>query len=77
MSLRFYVDGLGFQMTEKWEQDGKVRWCSLQRDGVALMLQEWGPEHRPSPDSRPGVADGYRADFESKTDAPEESELEE
>jgi hypothetical protein len=29
MSLRFYVDGLGFEMTKKWtpDSDGKVRWC--------------------------------------------------
>jgi catechol 2,3-dioxygenase-like lactoylglutathione lyase family enzyme len=117
-SLRFYADGLGFQMTEKWELDGQIKWCWLQRDSVALMLQEWAPDRRPPPDTKPGVGvsiafvcddavaiyreckargieagtpfvgnsmwvtsltdpDGYRMDFESKTDAPEESTLEE
>ena len=26
-SLRYYVDGLGFQMTNKWIDEGKLRWC--------------------------------------------------
>ena len=25
-SLRFYVDGLGFVMTRKWIDEGKLRW---------------------------------------------------
>ena len=40
-SLRFYVDGLGFEMTHKWVPDGSVRWCWLQRGGAALMLQDF------------------------------------
>ena len=51
-SLRFYVDGLGFEMTKKWIDEGTVRWCWLQRGGAALMLQDfrreegesWSPE---------------------------------
>jgi len=39
-SIRFYIDGLGFQMKNKWVSDGTVRWCWLQRDAVALMLQD-------------------------------------
>ncbi len=50
-SLRFYVEGLGFQMTKKWIDDGKLRWCWLELGSAALMLQEfrkeghdsWGP----------------------------------
>lgn len=38
-SLRFYVDGLGFEMTHKWIYEGAVRWCWLQRGGASLMLQ--------------------------------------
>jgi catechol 2,3-dioxygenase-like lactoylglutathione lyase family enzyme len=123
-SLRFYVDGLGFKMTNWWipEGDGHyasggIRWCWLERGGAAIMLQEFLPERRPKetlgtgtsvcfmcddalalyrefksrgimPRSRPMVGnrlwvvslndpDGYRIDFESPTDAPEESELEE
>jgi len=40
-SLRFYVDGLGFEMTNKWTPEGKIRWCWLQLGGAALMLQEF------------------------------------
>ena len=29
-SLRFYVDGLGFEMTHKWTPRGKIEWCWLQ-----------------------------------------------
>ena len=40
-SLRFYVDGLGFEMTHKWTPRGKIEWCWLQLGGAALMLQEF------------------------------------
>lgn len=40
-SLRFYIDGLGFKKTIEWAPDGRLRWCWLQREGVALMLQEF------------------------------------
>jgi catechol 2,3-dioxygenase-like lactoylglutathione lyase family enzyme len=40
-SVRFYVEGLGFEITLKWIPDGKLRWCWLQRGGAALMLQEF------------------------------------
>jgi hypothetical protein len=51
-SLRYYVDGLGFAMKQKWIVDGKIRWCWLERGRAALMLQEffregqnaWRPE---------------------------------
>jgi|HubBroStandDraft_4_1064222.scaffolds.fasta_scaffold30175_4 lactoylglutathione lyase len=39
-SIRYYVDGLGFQMTNKWIDEGELRWCWLQLGGGALMLQE-------------------------------------
>ena len=47
-SVRFYVDGLGFEMIHKWEPDGKLRWCWLQCGGAALMLQEYRKEGRNS-----------------------------
>lgn len=40
-SLRYYVEGLGFEMTLEWIDEGKLRWCWLQRGGAALMLQEF------------------------------------
>ena len=51
-SVRYYVDGLGFKMTIKWIDEGKLRWCWLERGGAALILQEfrtqghdsWKPE---------------------------------
>jgi lactoylglutathione lyase len=49
-TARFYIDGLAFEMTNKWIKDGKLRWCWLQREGAAVMLQEFskeggGPDH--------------------------------
>ena len=46
-SLQFYVDGVGFEMTNKWIDEGLLRWCWLQFDEAALMLQEFrktGPD---------------------------------
>ena len=118
-SLKFYLDGLGFTMTRSWTPDGRIRWCWLQRDSAALMLQEFwkkgehgdgpGPPDGPlgagmsicfmcddaialyrefsarglSP-SRPFVGnglwcttivdpEGFRLEFESPTDVPEET----
>lgn len=115
-SVRYYVDGLGFEMTKKWIDEGKLRWCWLQVGGAALMLQEfrkeghdsWVPEgkvgvgvticfncndaltiyrevtSRGIQASRPFVGngmwvtslsdpDGYRIEFESFTDVPEDT----
>jgi len=43
-SIRYYVDGLGFEMTKKWVDGGKLRWCWIERGGAALMLQEFWRE---------------------------------
>src|SRR5688572_19988641 len=40
-SLRFYVDGLGFTMIEKWVPEGKIEWCWLKLGDAAIMLQEY------------------------------------
>ena len=117
-SVRYYVDGLGFEMTKKWIDEGKLRWCWLRIGSAALMLQEiwkegphaWVPEgklgvgvsvcftckdalaiyhevtSRGIQASRPFVGngmwvtslsdpDGYRIEFESLTDVPEETEF--
>jgi len=119
-SVRYYVDGLGFEMTKRWIVDGKLRWCWLELGGAALMLQEflkerhdsWVPKgkvgegvsicfqcedalaiyrevrSRGIEASKPFVGngmwvtalrdpDGYKIDFESPTDVPEETVLEE
>src|SRR5262245_144109 len=45
-SRRFYVEGLGFEMTNQWVHEGKLRWCWLQHGGAAVMLQEfWTDGH--------------------------------
>jgi lactoylglutathione lyase len=43
-SLRFYLDGLGFEMRNRWIDKGKPRWCWLKYGGAALMLQEYVKE---------------------------------
>ncbi len=43
-SIRYYVDGLGFAMTTKWIDKGKLRWCWLELGDAALMLQEFPKE---------------------------------
>jgi len=44
-SVRYYVDGLGFEMIEKWiDEGGKLRWCWLRLGDAALMLQEFRKE---------------------------------
>ncbi|MGE0353859.1 MAG: VOC family protein [Gemmatimonadales bacterium] len=115
-SLRFYVDGLGFAITNQWAPEGRIRWCWLQLGDAAVMLQEFWRNGHPAgapagplgegvsiclmctdalaiyreltargvPVSRPIVGnglwvtsvrdpDGYRFDFESPTDVPEET----
>ena len=117
-SVRYYVDGLGFEMTKKWIDEGKLRWCWLQHGDAALMLQEFRKEGHDSwvPQGKVGVGvsicfqchdalaiyrevtsrgiqakrpfvgnamwvtsmrdpDGYKIDFHSPTDVPEETEL--
>jgi lactoylglutathione lyase len=47
-SVRYYVDGLGFSIARKWVNEGKLRWCWLERGGAALMLQGFRQEGRDS-----------------------------
>lgn len=119
-SLLFYVDGLGFEMTKQWIDEGKLRWCWLEIGEAALMLQEFKTEGHDSwvPEGKLGVGvsidficedalaiyrevrsrgiqaskpfvgngmwvtgmfdpDGYKIEFESDTDVPEETEYSE
>jgi lactoylglutathione lyase len=119
-SLRFYVEGLGFDTKHRWHDEGKLRWCWLEIGDAALMLQEYRPPDleaaqirgkfgngvsicfmckdalaiyrevsaRGIQSSEPFVGnhmwvvsvtdpDGYRIDFESWTDVPEETRLSE
>ena len=110
-SIRYYVDGLGFEITRKWIPKDKIEWCWLQLGDAALMLQTF----RKMPEQKVGVGvsicfqchdalqiyrdvksrgieiarpcvgnalwatstldpDGYRIEFASPTDVPEETE---
>jgi len=40
-SLTFYINGLGFELKNKWEPGGKIAWCWLQLDNASIMLQEY------------------------------------
>lgn len=55
-SLRYYVDGLAFVMTNKWIPDGKIRWCWLEIGGAALMLQEYRGDRVPQEKRGVGVS---------------------
>jgi lactoylglutathione lyase len=46
-SLDFYVDGLGFKITNQWIDEGTLRWCWLELGTAAMMLQEYSPERPP------------------------------
>lgn len=56
-SVAFYVDGLGFEKTDEWIDEGRLRWCRLRRGGASMMLQEFWTEgsHRNVPDGAVGV----------------------
>ncbi len=113
-SLKFYLEILGFAMTNTWTPRGKIEWCCLQRDDVSLMLQEWRDKEKFDREGPKGKGmsicfqcadalalyhefrsrgidlkepfvgnnmwvigimdpDGYRLDFQSPTDLPEET----
>jgi lactoylglutathione lyase len=65
-SLRYYVDGLGFKMTNKWIDEGKLRWCWLQLGGAALMLQESRKEGNDSWVPAAKVGEGVSICFQCK-----------
>lgn len=54
-SIEFY-SGLGFEKTIDWRPEGKIEWCWLERDGVALMLQEYRPAFLPKEKLGVGVS---------------------
>ena len=43
-SLEFYVKRLGFEKKIDWKPEGQLEWCWLERESVALMLQEYRKE---------------------------------
>jgi lactoylglutathione lyase len=57
-SLRFYIDGLGFSLRNKWTPDAphKIRWGWLESGGAALMLQEYAAGRAPLEKRGQGVS---------------------
>ena len=62
-SLRFYVDGLGFRMTNQWIHNGSLEWCWLQLGDGALMLQEVVPPEKYSRELEGRVGLGMSLNF--------------
>jgi lactoylglutathione lyase len=62
-SLSFYVDGLGFSMTNNWMDQGKLRWCWLEHGGAALMLQELVSDGKHAPPLQGKVGLGVGLNF--------------
>src|SRR3982751_4600083 len=65
-SLRYYVDGLGFEMTNRWIDEGKLRWCWLQLGGAALMLQEFRTGEHDSWVPEGKVGEGVSLNFQCR-----------
>ena len=47
-TIRFYVDGLGCTIRDRWEPAGRLRWCWLSLGDAALMLQEFATKGQDS-----------------------------
>jgi lactoylglutathione lyase len=55
-SISYYVDRLGFELVNRWIDDGKLRWCWLKLGGAAIMLQEYKQDHIPEIKRGEGVS---------------------
>jgi lactoylglutathione lyase len=66
VSLRYYVDGLGFETKHRWIDEGKLAWCWLQLGGAALMLQEWSAKKLESAKSAGKFGNGVSVCFQCK-----------
>ena len=40
-SLDFYLEGLNFELKNKWDPHGSIEWCLLQIDHASIMLQSF------------------------------------
>ncbi len=43
-SIAFYSGALGFAVENKFENEGRIGWARVSREGLALMLNEHGEE---------------------------------
>jgi len=55
-SLEFYTKGLGFEVKIDWRPEWKIEWCWLEREGVAIMLQEYREGFKPNEKLGQGVS---------------------
>ncbi len=55
-ALAFYVDGLGFRVTNTWEPQGFIEWCWLELGGAAIMLQQYREGKLPTETRGAGVS---------------------
>lgn len=55
-SVEFYRDRLGFALTGEAENEGKMFWCSLERGGAAIMLQQAEEEDGPAKGRGRGIS---------------------
>jgi uncharacterized glyoxalase superfamily protein PhnB len=61
-SLAFYCERLGFELVNKWEPDGKLSWCRIERGGAAVMLQQACTEDGPAAGRGRGVGFFFNCD---------------
>jgi lactoylglutathione lyase len=56
-SLQFYIEGLAFEVKNNWQPQGKIEWCWMEREGAALMLQQFRREGSDSwqPEGKVGI----------------------
>ena len=54
-SLDFYR-GLGFEEKIDWKPQGRIEWCWMEREGVAIMLQEYREGFKPNEKLGQGVS---------------------
>ena len=79
-SLRFYIDGLGFNMKHQWIDEGKLRWCWLEIGAAAIMLQEFREDRVPKEKLSVGVSTCFQCkdalalyhEFKSRAIEPQE-----
>ena len=61
-SAAFYQERLGFELTQKWEPEGKLGWCRLSQGGSAVMLQQADDEDGPAAGRGRGVCFYFNCD---------------
>lgn len=61
-SAEFYHHQLGFDLVNKWEPEGKLAWCRLERAHSAIMLQQAEAEDGPAESRGHGVGFFFHCD---------------